>query len=423
MPQAHTQSSAELAIQLEGNSKFNSPGDTIIGRVIRREHTVTPKAVVTIKLFGRAKSKVTEHANNSWDAHRGCFNLFPERGIFEKVFEGPVHIPPDGGPEAWPFALTIPMAPSPRSVTAGNSKEYSYLPLDNETIAGSSLPATFTCYGSSSDIEAFVEYYLEAEYVQETHSAHSLSRSSLPHRSTSKATLLILLRGDSTPYPLEDFGLRKRIYPGSIKSQHLVPGMETAKLSFHQQMRQVLGSPKVPEFGFNAHIEYPGVIQLQNPNPIPFKLWIVPNRERTSDILEDIQYTLAITSLTMTIIENTSVICYGSFSIPHYGDDAVDHKFAAKKTILGLPDSFDIQSGLDTKALDLGASLQLTVFSNHARVRGKALGGFPTLRPSFITYNIKHSHQLRWEMDLELAGESVHLISQTPVSLLAASGE
>lgn len=422
MPQTFSKSGPELAIRLESQSIYNNPGDTIIGTVVRKEPTVSPKALVTIKLYGRAKSKDTVRQGNTSREYSGCFNLLSEGDIFEKLFEGPVHIPPEGGAQSWPFALTIPMAPSPRSVISWHTKEYSYLPLDAATIAASSLPASFAAIDCGwGDVQAYVEYYLEAQFRQETHSAAQfLSHSAVPHVSTSNATLPILLQGDSLPYPLEDFRLQKRIFPGSIKSQHLVPGMENSELSFHQQMRQFLGSSKVPEFHFNVHVEYPGVIQLQNPNPIPFKIHIVPDRERTSDILKDISYTLEITSLTMAIISGTSIICSGGSS-PHRAYDSNKHKFAKKKTVLGLPDSINIQSGSDSKAFDIGASLDLNLLSEHVTVRGKKMDRFRRIVPSFITYNIKHSHQLKWELDLELSGESTRITSQMPVSVLAAS--
>ena len=90
------------------------------------------------------------------------------------------------------------------------------------------------------------------------------------------------------PYPLADFDLKTRIYPACIRTQRLIPGMENAELSFRQKTQKLLGSSKVPLLWYNVHVDYPAVIQLENPIPIPFKVRVVINRQRTSDIIVDV---------------------------------------------------------------------------------------------------------------------------------------
>lgn len=65
--------------------------------------------------------------------------------------------------------------------------------------------------------------------------------------------------------------------------------------------------------------------------------------------------------------------------------------------------------------------LDITLFSNYGKVRGKPLNNFGLVYPSFVTYNIKRTYQLRWVFNIELAGESVRLVAHVPVSILAAS--
>jgi hypothetical protein len=118
MPQTRPKATLGLAIQLDPKQITYTPGDTIFGRVVRKVHTVGPRAWVTIRLYGRAKSKMTVHKNHgnyqSSKHYRGRFNFFSPNETCQKLFDGSVHIPPNGDPQEWPFALTIPTNPSPR---------------------------------------------------------------------------------------------------------------------------------------------------------------------------------------------------------------------------------------------------------------------------------------------------------------------
>ena len=414
MPRTCAKSTQELAIQLDDKPFSYCPGDVIIGGVVRKVHTVSTRAWVTITLHGRAKSKLTVRRNNGSGTtthhYRGRFNFFAPNETCQKIFDGPVHIPPGGDPNAWPFALTIPTRPSPLSVKAGNSQDRSYLPLNDEAIATSSLPSCFAFenQGWGPTFHGFVEYYLEAEFRQENGS----------HLST--ATLPIVVQAASTPYPFETFDLKARTYPGCIKTQRLIPGMEDAELSFRQKTQKLFGSSKVPQFSFSVQVDCPTVIQMQNPIPIPFKIRIIPNRGQTSDIIVDIPQTIMLRSLTMELEATTSIICDGSFSSRTASGTQKQH-FADKGTVLGLRSPIAIPSDSDAKAFDVGAFLELSLHPQYASVRGKPLHPFAQIYPSFITYNIKHSHQLRWDLSLELAGESLKVSGGQAISILGAS--
>lgn len=414
MPQTGLKATRELAIRLDDSLTSYCPGDTIIGAVVRNVHTVSTRAWVTIKLHGRAKSKITVHRSNgnggsTTKHYRGRFHFFTLDETRQMLFDGPVHIPPGGDPQVWSFALAIPRRPSPGAVKQGNSQDRSYLPLNDEAIATGSLPSSFTFDNQSwrSNFHGFVEYYLEAVFRQENDS----------HLTT--AILPIILRPDSIPYPLPT-NLKSRIHPGHVKTHRLIPGMENAELSFHQKTQKFFGSSKVPQFSFTVYVDSPTVIQMQNDIPIPFKVRIVPNRERTSDIIADVPQTIMLTSLTMELKATTLVICDGTFS-PHTASGTKEYNFAAKGTILGLRDRITVPSDLEAKALDVGAFVGLSLDTQCAKSRGKPLYQFGKLYPSFITYNIKHSHQLSWELNLEVAGETTKVCGQHPVSILAES--
>ena len=293
---------------------------------------------------------------------------------------------------------------------AGNNQDYSYLPLNAEYIATSLLPSCFAFenLGWGPTFQGFVEYYLEAEFRQEN----------VTHLST--ATLPIVVLASSAPDPFKTFDLKTRTHPDCIKTQRLIPGMEDAELSFRQKTQKLFGSSKVPQFSFSVQVDCPTVIQMQNTIPIPFKIRIIPDRRRTSDIIVDVPQTIVLTSLTMKLEATTSVICDGSFS-PHTASGTQNHHFGDKGTVLGLRSPITIPSDPDAKALDVGAFLELSLHPQHASVRGKSLHPFAQVYPSFITFNIKHSHRLRWDLILEMVGESLKVSGEQAISILAAS--
>ncbi|EON98414.1 hypothetical protein UCRPA7_6063 [Phaeoacremonium minimum UCRPA7] len=342
--------------------------------------------------------------------YRGRFTLFETH---EKLFEGPIHVPPDGEPQVWPFAIAVPKGPSPRLVSSGNEQKYSNLSLKLEDIEKQSLPPAFYYAGDSwgKKFHGYVEYYLEAEI--------RLSGSGSP---AGTATLPIFVRPPSSPIPITDFDLKGRSFGGLIKSQRLVPGMETTELSFKQKTQKFFGSSKVPEFIYSLEIDYPTVIQLGNPNTIPFKIRLLPNRSRTSDIIEDVPQKVTLTKLTMELKANTAVRCAGTFS-SHDADKTAKHPIHLAQVMVGVG-SIVVPSSVDEEAIDLGALLDLRLDARRPYTMGRQLSPFQNrLAPSFTTYNIRHSYRLKWEVTISIAGESTSLSGEYPVSILAPSEE
>lgn len=415
MPRTFSKATQDLEIQLEENVQAYCPGDTVVGHVVRKVHTVSTRAWVTIKLCGRAKSKLTEyhaHQNGTRASnYRGRFNFFHLNAVSQKLFDGPVHIPPGGEPQMWYFAMSIPTNPYPQVVSAGNTQECSYLPLNKEVIAVSSPPPSFEFRnepGWGPKFHCYVEYYLEADFREENGS----------HLAT--ATLPLLLKPDMNLHPFKGPNVRTQSVPGSLQTQRLVPGMRASELSFHQKTQKFFRSSKVPKFSFSTVVEYPTAIQIENSVPIPFTIHIIPDLGNTSDTIVDDPQTFVLVSLIMQIRASTSILCSGTLG-RHTANGINEHDFSERGTILGLHDSITIPSELDGKALDIGAFLGLSLSYRHANTGGNPLRQFGRIYPSFTTYNIKHSHLLKWEFYLEVAGETVKVSGEHPVSILAAS--
>ncbi|KAH8812552.1 hypothetical protein F5884DRAFT_785757 [Xylogone sp. PMI_703] len=417
MPRTDLLASPELAIQLSQDQRVFGPGDTIIGNVVRKVHTVSPRAWVTVRLRGRAKTKMIVHRRrgnaSSTNHYRGRFNFFGPNETCQKLFDGPVHIPPNGDPQVWAFALAIPMRPSFRSVREENDQDNSYLPLTEEAIGASFLPFSFGFenHNWGHQFHGYVEYHLEAQLWLENKSSASI------------ATLPIFIRPVSTAYPLMDFDLKSRTYPGIIKTQRLVPGMGDAELSFRQKTQKLFGSSKVPQFSFSIQVGCPAVIQLQSPVPIPFKIRIIPDPKRTSGIIADVPQNVMLSSLEIELVASTSVICKGLFSTHSanatqkfdFGIRGIDLNRIAQGPVI-------IPSGSNVQALDVGDLLGLSLNPLHASTRGKPLARFvDQVYPSFVTYNIRHNHLLRWQLSLKVASEKMSLSGELPVSIIPPS--
>lgn len=237
----------------------------------------------------------------------------------QQLHKGPIHVPSSSSPVSWEFALEIPTRPSPRAVASEmNDPEASYLPIGASSIAGNPLPSSFYTSGRrrNTRFDAYVEYHLEATLAQQNSSHHGSDLLA--------ATLPIRIRAPPMPYPLSDFDLRRRSAQFAASSYRLVPGMEDAELTFKQKSKKFFGSSKVPTFGFTLQYDCPSVIQLDNPAPVPFRMRVVPDGRRTSEVLQGVPQVVTLSSLEMVLKADTCVIAPGTFGA-HTGDDTVKH--------------------------------------------------------------------------------------------------
>lgn len=316
----------------------------------------------------------------------------------------------------------------------------------------------------------------------------------------------IQLRAKSTAYPLSSFDVKRSPWPASVSAYCLVPGMENSALTFKQKSQEFVHSSKVPTIGFTVETSYPAVIQLGNPTPIPFLVRIVPERIRTSEILQDVPQPAQLKSLELLLKADTMVIAPGMWQ-SHDGSDTVkytidlpvhmagsisttpqansyentaqderedgvtqesfrgDEKTTRGKTIpnntthnhngsgsyfptesprtesspeepppytssmnkpqaalygpLLLPNSW----GAEETPVDVGNAMCLRLHPTHATAFGRPISArFPApIYPSFTTYCIKHSHRLKWKMVIQIAGKTVKVQGEHPITLLAPS--
>ncbi|KAB8239132.1 uncharacterized protein BDW43DRAFT_73336 [Aspergillus alliaceus] len=416
MPRTATIGSANIKIDLASPPGWTYVGgDTVIGNVVRRSHIVAPEATVTLALVGRVKTKISVKRNNgngtSTSHYRGRWELFrPPRLV---LFHGPLHLPRGSADDqlTWPFSLTVPERPTDE-VLEGHCRAESFLPLDKDTLARSTLPASF--YSSSSgwrtSSEGFVEYYLEAELRYGRAGSFEVE----------KATLPITMRhappaGLSFSYDLQSRGVEKR-----VKSQRLLPGMENAELTLKQKTQKLFGSSKVPEFSYIVEVSWPRAIQLDNPVPIPIIIGIKPSH--TSSDIGGVVQSVRLNWVNMSIKSTTLVIAPGNFSQSNTHDDyhSSRHHFGLKGAFLNLPNPIVFTTGKENEPVDVGNMLGLVLHPNGATVGGRLVTTGMGIYPDFVTYNIHHCNVLDLEMSLTVAGKTHGVKVGSEVRILAA---
>ncbi|KAM0323907.1 hypothetical protein ACHAQA_008488 [Verticillium albo-atrum] len=415
MPRTTASTSNILSIRLEDPRHRFSAGDTIIGAVARQFALVSPHANVKIQLHGRSKSHMTVSNGQSSTTYRGRCNFFDPREMTQTIFEGPLHIPAGQNQQEWPFAITIPAIANPKAINnATNNEEMCFLPLDAETVSSQVLPPTFYARDIgfwSTSHHSFVEYWLHAE-MRYTRDGHS---------EVKEADLPINVRAASAEAAETYTNLKMCRVLRVVSSHRLVPGMENAELSFHQKSRKFFGSSKVPRFAFGLQIDYPTTIQLDNPRTIPFRIRAVPDWPRTSKEIVDVPQTIKLRGLELEIHANTAIKCVGTWHAKT-ADDTDKQSLNLYTALAGLKNPVLIPFGEKVEPCDFGALLNLRLDAQgraaHAREPARTTERF---HPSFTTWNIKHTHQLKWRVRMSIADEDASYEATTPLTVLAPS--
>ncbi|KAK7409182.1 hypothetical protein QQX98_008675 [Neonectria punicea] len=398
-------------IRLSGTKTEHAPGDTLLGCVFRTAHTVSPSAVVDISLHGRTKSKMSVgRGDGSSRIYRGRFNLINVPYNTRTIFEGPLHIPDGGEEQTWPFSVVIPTYVDPSTLGATH-RHHSYLPIDEADVATHVLPSSFNSrqYGRRSHKEGFVEYYLRAE-VRITGNRST---------DTYEAILPVEVKRVDLDPPIVNFKLKLYRSPRCVSSYRLIAAMRDAELSFSQKTQQIFGSSKVPTLHFTLQVEVPTVIQLENPNPIPFRARVVPNWDTSSKIINGAQPTAKVTALSMVIVAQTEVKCVSGIKTLN-ADTRGKLDLRIEDAMAELEDPIDVPCTHEGPAVDIGEILNFRI-GRCGRI-GKLSETF-TLNPSFKTYNIRHDHTLVWFMTVEVVGEEIRTRAVQPITIITASDD
>lgn len=400
-----------------------APGDVIIGHLMRKLPIVTPEAMITLSLIGRVKVKITyrDELNDNVYTYRDDWRLFEVGEVV--IHNGPLHLP-EGTDEvlSWPISVNIPLEPSPRC-REGHIQEASFVPLDVDHPVHHILPGSFQTSGQSfgsAYSEDYVEYYLEAKLRYEKgHERFDFGN----HHHDHEAVQPINMRHPLPP--AHQIGIPRLLQSrGSVSSQRLISGMENADLSVKQHFQKLFHSSKVPDFKYTLHFTVPTALQLDNPNPLPVQLEILPDPNGTSDSIKDVEQHIQIREIATSIRYQTDDCAPRDWDTRAYRNEHHGKMDLNLERIFEELDSpLFIHTGKRNKPIQIGNMFQLTLHRNGLKSGGRALGGgdyysHRGIQPSFMTYNIRHHHLMEWKISLSIAGEHETHRYSIPVEIL-----
>ncbi|KAJ5554830.1 hypothetical protein N7461_003300 [Penicillium sp. DV-2018c] len=360
-------------------------GDTIIGSVNRSSHLVAPEAKITLVLFGHTKAHLVSDGYPHKSTFYGDWDLFkPPRQV---LLRGPIHIPTPSVPTDWiniPFSLKIPRS-TPHSLVRNRAQIESFLPL--ETSIRYPLPATYAAEWPGAEV--CIEYYLQAklQYIRKG------------IRRAKYATAPVRL-GHPTVDP-EDicFALQRCSITSRVRSQRLLPSMQGVDLTLTQKTQKVLGLSVVPKYCFEVVMRVPVAIQLENPEPIPLFVGVIPQRDGTK----------------VEIVVKPSEA--GFFKLPKGRQEFVQ-QLGLGKAFKQLKGPIVTFAGENDRPVNIGSVGQLVLGRDGLRSDGRRLSPLDTcIQPSFVTFNTRLSHSILWHVSLSIAGETRTVSMKTRVTV------
>jgi hypothetical protein len=336
MPRSGILVSDDASIELVDFQSTYLPEDVILGHVVTKKAFApginADKSLVKLRLFGRTKSKIVDKSGNVTSIYRGRAALFEE---IQCIFRGAV----TAGAKI-PFSVTVPRTPQPGFEKRGDSWDEDkdgrqthplpvtglqttrrYLSTTQEDVTKHKLPGVFYFRDKSawtgSVYEAFVEYFLEAILT-------------CPNVKDVKAVFPLLIRQQSTEKPLEDlqhsFNMKSSFQ--IVRSERLLPDARDRKMTFREKSRRIFTPSKTPSYSYTVKVVYPTVIQLEHPEPIPLKIYIVPLLKQLTAINPDGDLRrlppVDFMSMELKLISNIRLRCPGTL-YEHSGDRETAH--------------------------------------------------------------------------------------------------
>lgn len=408
MPPAENKGSDDFRFRLfEPPPGGYLPCDTIVGSLIRSTSILAPEATITLCLTGRTKTKVPLR-RQVFRNSRQLVNNGPR-----VIFKGPVHLPGSSKePLSWPFAVGIPLEPS--TCRTGPDREVSFIPMDEDHPGHHTFPATFVSRDPAFGEPAmcFVEYYLTAHlhYVS-TRRSESL-----------QAICRVFMRHPLEPI-LRSPKIRTLEHRLQIHSYRLASGKEQAQLSTRQKMKTLFGSSEVPYFQFRVLLKVPEVIQLDSLEPFPLGLEIQPRLDRTSDSLQDDMPEIVITDVRMVLKQNTtlaSAVVWGSHHTHSYWglvELGLSHVF---RELNSLETPLVISTASENPSVDIGNTFGLFLHQNGLSCQERLLTHHADISPDFLTYNIRRTHEVGWQVTLWVAGRIHEVKFNSDLKIVAA---
>ncbi|KAI6353680.1 hypothetical protein MCOR31_010902 [Pyricularia oryzae] len=429
--------SPQLNIQLDTGDKHSfSPGDTIIGRVVRQAPIVAPHGSIRLSLHGRSLVRVDESSGGKDKTYTGEVRLLQGGRHTRVLFEGPLHVAegPGGVAQSWAFAVDVPTHVELERADLGlGGNQHSFVPVPPDCTTGRyALPQTFSRTGGRSS--ARIEYYLEAVLQYRTHGGSS--------GRTVAATLPVGIRTPNHAPPIADLRPVKRRRLAFVQSFRLLPGMDgpSARLSLLQRAQSAVGSRRVPMLWGQWELTSPTVVQPGNPTPLPICVRFIPDARRSSPAVRGSPApTIRLLSLVLRVQSLAVVQCRGGWA-----DGAPRRQTCARarecasiwpprgaglpgRHLLGRKEwravcerqaPVYVPCADEWPALEVGAEAGFSL-GGGGQGAGRLL--LPLLTPTFATFNVRQHYRFEYEIEALVAGEEVKIPISEVVTVLPPS--
>ncbi|CAH0043664.1 unnamed protein product [Clonostachys solani] len=386
MPQTIPQDSPSLAVELEGDALWYQPGDVIIGRVVRRCFTECSRAILTVSLHGRAKSKFTERETQ----HRGRYTLIVGPRNKQQLWNGPVHIPERGEDhQGWPFTFTLPTHADSRClpVSVKENEKFSFVPFDDDV----PLPASFSGTSTGEYKEGFIEYYIQAEMQMHA-------------QGTATAVKPVRIERYNPGPPIQmRMNLLNTLH--TIQGDSLVPGYSRDQLTTSQKFKKIFSSVPAPKLAFTLQTWFPITLQMDQPSHVPIKLRVVPKWDKTSEVLQDVLQTCRLRALDIEIQTLVTIRSEGTLN-PHDAEWKWCAKVQGSRQLRPSDAPVEIPFGHDSEPFDVGAVLNLQMKTTKDRREGMPFN-VQQLYPEFTAYNIRTKNRLKGTVEVKVADKVI----------------
>jgi hypothetical protein len=408
-----------VRIELEHSVPYHLPGQECNGLVLVPVTYATKQLAVCISFIGRARTSVLS-ANGQLESRFDNVRNFVE--VSYELHDGRyVH---DTGEVAYSFHFIIPTRlEEPHDGSTPSAEQFSTLPEASLTSS-----ANFSNITIGRSWCAAIEYLIEAKV---TCLGNPVSIAAVP---------ICMQVGSQCPIldlnePDQRIGSASEV---TIQSWKLLPEMANCPITLRQRTASLFRSPDVPKFTFEVDVSFPQLLQVGNPQIIPFLVGVTPTTcpKKTSMIPSELNFyrypSITVESVTVDLHSTTTIhyptltktACLSKTSrITLLQRKHLNHRLVVRST---ASDQKTEATEETVSCIDIGqlCNMQLpepTGPGFHKRSERAAGADRDTvICASFSTETITQTHAISWSIDIACSGER-HIIRselQQPITLV-----
>ncbi|KAK6527788.1 hypothetical protein TWF694_004768 [Orbilia ellipsospora] len=476
MPRTPATTSPLVTVTLSRKNPIYLPGDTVSGTVfVPPSNYQSGENNVHIKLHARCKVLIIQNHGEGKDYWRGRVVLF---NISQYLTDSPTLVATSNGTrQSYPFSLTIPTHTVPGYYKNNDpwKKASKYLDNAEMDISTHPLPGVFYYHGYSRGNrgQCFVEYILEASLRPDRNPVEEVEkRRGGPSRPggkkrddtggvpTTVVPLVVRVKSTDTPIVYDFSGKSGEGEEGGyvnvlrdevrVRTMRLLPQYATEQqLGIKMNLKSFFQPSKLPSYLFDLKVVAPQTVQLDHPQPFPFRISVVPKVEGAGSKnsgnvydgsnaagLPDVKVLGFVLVLGMhpMMRARRGVMNWDSKS-EKYHELVVNGELPAGmvgyvvpreeggKGVYRHPDESNTL-GLTEQYLDLGQLLNLNLTRTHStRLEGQKAEYKERrqLWPSFKSYNIHLWYEWKYKITLGVSGETQVVEGKKRVEVIGAS--